>query len=62
MRLPDSELRVRKIKIVGKNRLKLEAIRFTYSLIAETSKSLRTEYLAEYNSSKREWKVTKLTH
>ena len=55
--LPNPMLRVRKIKIMDKNRLKLEAIKFNYSLVAETNKKQRTEYIATYNPINSTWNI-----
>jgi len=55
--LPNPMLRVRKIKVIGKNRLKLEAIKFNYSLVAETNKKQRFEYIATYNPTNSTWKI-----
>jgi len=49
--IPNPRLRVRKIKVIGANTLKLEAIKFNYSLIAETNKKQRTIYIATYKNS-----------
>lgn len=53
--LPNPKLHIRKIKVIGKNRLYLEAIKFSYSLIAETNKKQRTHYIATYDSSQKKW-------
>ena len=55
--LPNPNLRVRKIKVLGKNQLKLEAIKFNYSLIAETNKKQRVEYIATYNPKNSTWQI-----
>jgi len=55
--LPSPELHIRKIKIVNKNTLKLEAIKFTYSLIAATDKKTRFIYIATYNPEKNSWSI-----
>jgi len=55
--LPNPALRVRKIKVIGKNRLKLEAIKFNYSLVAETAKKQRFIYIATYNPSNSTWQI-----
>ena len=56
--LPNPRLRVRKIKVIGKNSLKLEAIKFNYSLVAETNKKQRFEYIATYNPTNSTWQIT----
>jgi len=55
--LPNPRLRVRKIKVIGKNTLKVEAIKFNYSLIAETNKKQRTDYIVEYHSKNNSWNL-----
>ena len=55
--LPNPRLRVRKIKVIGKNSLKLEAIKFNYSLVAETNKKQRFEYRAAYNPTNSTWHI-----
>jgi type VI protein secretion system component Hcp len=57
--LPDASLRVRKIKVIGKNMLKIEAIKFNYSLITQTTKKQREIYTANYNLSTNRWIITK---
>ncbi len=55
--IPNPELRVRKIRVIGKNRLYLEAIKFNYSLIAQTTKKQRIHYIAIYNPQTNSWSV-----
>ena len=55
--LPNPRLRVRKIKVIAKNRLKIESIKFNYSLVAETNKKQRYEYIATYNPTNYTWSV-----
>jgi hypothetical protein len=55
--LPNSTLRIRKIHIISKNRLKLEAVPFTYSLIAQTAKKYREYFIALWDSIDKEWIV-----
>jgi len=57
--LPNPELRVRKIRIIGENKLLLEAIKFNYSLIAQTAKKQREAYIATYNPQTNQWSVQK---
>lgn len=56
--IPNPRLRVRKIRVIGKNRLKIEAIKFNYSLVAETNKKQRFVYIAIYNPTNSTWKIT----
>ena len=58
--LPDPTLRVRKIKVVGKNHLKVEAIKFNYSLVAQTAKKQRVIFDAIYDSKAKKWTIKKL--
>ncbi len=58
--LPNPKLHVRKIKVVGKNTLYLEAIKFSYSLIAETNKKQRVHYRAKYESKTHKWSVEEI--
>ena len=55
--LQNPMLRVRKIKVIGKNRLKLEAIKFNYSLVAETNKKQRFVYTTTYNPTNSTWQI-----
>ncbi len=57
LELPEPNLRIRKIKIIGANTLKLEAIKFNYSLIAQTAKKQRIIFIAKYN--KKNWIIHK---
>ena len=58
--LPNPKLHIRKIKVAGKNRLYLEAIKFNYTLVAETAKKQRTHYMAVYDSDKKKWNIKEL--
>ena len=55
--LPNPELHIRKIKAIGKNTLQLEAIKFSYSLIAASDKKKRVIYIATYNPNTNRWSV-----
>ena len=55
--LPDPNLRIRKIRVIGKNRLILEAIKFSYSLIAQSDNKKRYIYEASYNNIKSSWHI-----
>jgi len=55
--LTNPELHIRKIKVIGKNRLKLEAIKFSYSLIAATVKKKRFIFIANYNPTTNKWSI-----
>ncbi len=55
--IPNPELRVRKIRVIGKNKLYLEAIKFNYSLIAQTTNKQRFHYIATYNPKTKEWSI-----
>jgi hypothetical protein len=58
LELPDSTLKIRKIHVSSKNRLKLEAIPFSYSLVVESSKKYRTHYIAIWDSFNQEWIIS----
>ena len=58
--LPNFQERIRKIKILGKNRLELQTIPFSYSLISQSSKEYRTMYHAEKKEGTSEWKLLKV--
>jgi len=55
--LPNPNLHIRKVKVIGKNSLKIDAIKFNYSLVAETNKKIRFEYIATYNPDSGEWSL-----
>ncbi len=57
--IPNPTLRVRKIKIINKNQLLIEAIKFNYSLIAQTTKKQRKIFIATYNPNSNNWKIEK---
>jgi len=57
--LPSTNLHVRKIKSKGENLLELQAIPFTYALIAQTDTKNRTYYYANKNKTDAAWGVTK---
>jgi len=56
--LPNPNLHIRKIKVIDKNTLKLEAIKFNYSLIAQSAKKQRVEFIAKYNPASKKWQIT----
>jgi hypothetical protein len=58
-KLPDPNLRVRKIKVLGKNSLKVEAIKFNYSLIAQTTNKQREIFVIKYNKNVKKWEIIK---
>ncbi len=55
--LPDPNLRVRKIKPIDKDLIKLEAIPFNYTLVARSSNKNRVELKARYDKEKAIWSV-----
>ncbi len=55
--LPNSTLRIRKIKVIAPNKIYLEAIKFSYSLIAQTAKKQRTIFIARFKNNK--WEIVK---
>ncbi len=58
LELPDSNERIRKIKITGKNTLELQAVKFSYSLIAQSAERRRAEYVVKYDTETKEWKIS----
>ena len=60
--LPDPNAHIRKIKILSRNRLELQTIPFTYSLIAQTARQDRIHYEAQWRPAKQQWKVHRTTH
>lgn len=57
--LPDPTMRIRKIKIIGENRLELQAIPFSYSLIAQTAAKERVIYDAQWLQDKQSWQIVR---
>ncbi len=57
--LPDANMHVRKIKVQGKNLLKLQAIPFTYTLIVQTNTEDRTYYQAFKKRDNGSWLIKK---
>ncbi len=51
---------IRKVKVKSKNRLELQTIPFSYSLVVQTSKKDRMHYNLEWSSESREWKIRKI--
>jgi len=59
LEIPDPNEHIRKIRIDGKDRLLLETIPFSYSLIARAAKTDRTRYRAVWSKDLNGWNVTK---
>lgn len=59
LELPDANDHIRKIKIKANNHLELQAIPFSYTLIAESSKKYRNIYDAFWNKTDLHWKLSK---
>ncbi len=59
LEIPNPNEHIRKIKIAGKNRLHIETIPFSYSLIARSAKKDRTRYAATWDPKRRAWIVQK---
>jgi hypothetical protein len=55
--LPDPNAHIRKIKILSKNRMEIQVIPFTYSLIAQASKQDRIYYDATWNPDSKRWQI-----
>ena len=59
LELPDANEHIRKIKVIDNNTLQLQAIPFSYSLIAQSAKKDRTIYKAVYDPNTKKWTVSK---
>jgi len=57
--LPDPNEHIRKIKIDAQNKIALQSIPFSYSLIARASKRDRTHFEAEWLEDQQRWNVKK---
>jgi len=57
--LPNVNEHIRKIKVKGQNRLELQAIPFSYTLIAQTSNNDRINYSAVWNKKNNNWEIKK---
>jgi len=59
LELPDANEHIRKIKILGKNHIRLQTIPFAYSLVAQTveQRSVRSDYDARWDGDRLEWVV-----
>jgi hypothetical protein len=57
--LPDPTLRIRKIKVKEKNRLQLQSIPFSYTLIAQSGEKDRSIYAAQWYPDEKRWVVKK---
>ena len=55
--LPNHNEHIRKIKIKGKNKLELQAIPFSYTLIAQTAKQDRIIYTLKWDSVLKKWYI-----
>jgi hypothetical protein len=58
--LPSSNEHIRKIKIKNDQTLELQAIPFSYTLVAESGKKDREVYEATYDTSLLMWKAIKV--
>ena len=59
LELPNPNEHIRKIKVIGKNRLELQSIPFSYALIAQTSRQDRVHYRADWDIKNGYWKSKK---
>ncbi len=59
LELPDPNGRIRKINLQAKNQLELQAIPFSYSLVAQAAKEDRIHYLATWSPQKKVWMIEK---
>jgi len=57
LELPASNERIRKIRIRSKNRIELQSIPFTYSLIAQSTNKDRRIYIAYWDPSVKKFKI-----
>jgi hypothetical protein len=57
LELPSANEHIRKIKVTSKNRLELQSIPFSYTLITQTAKKDRIFYDAIFNTIPNIWKV-----
>ena len=57
LELPNPNEHIRKIKAIDNNTLQLQAIPFSYSLIAQSAKKDRTIYIASYDPETKKWRV-----
>jgi hypothetical protein len=55
--IPDPNEHVRKIKVSQKNRITLETVPFSYSLIARAAKKDRTHYVATWSLMDTNWRI-----
>ncbi len=59
LELPAANERIRKIRITGNNELELQAISFSYTLLAQSTSRDRTYYDATWDAASSEWKLEK---
>ena len=58
--LSDPNEHIRKIKISGKNKFELQSIPFAYALIAQSDRTDRIYYRANWNKEKEQWEIEKI--
>jgi hypothetical protein len=58
--IPNATERIRKIKVRGPNRLEVQTIPFSYSLIAQTAEHDRTHYEAVWHPDQNRWSIRKI--
>jgi hypothetical protein len=61
LEIPNATERIRKIKATAPNRLELQTIPFSYSLIAQTAEHDREHYEARWSPEHNRWSVRKIT-
>jgi len=59
LELPSANEHIRKIKIKSANRLELQSIPFSYTLIAQTAEKYRTLYDLKWDFKKMKWEIVK---
>jgi len=60
LELPDPNAHIRKINLQAKNQLELQAIPFSYSLVAQAAKEDRTYFSAKWSPKKQDWQIVKV--
>ena len=60
LELPDPNGHIRKINLQAENQLELQAIPFSYSLVAQAAKEDRTHFSAKLSPKKQNWQIRKI--
>jgi hypothetical protein len=59
LELPNVNEHIRKIKVIGDNKLELQSIPFSYTLIAQSDKKERLYYDALWDTTMKKWEIKK---